>query len=699
MTRLLTPEDVYAITLADDPRIAPDGSRVAFVKAEIDRESYEYRRSIWITPAEGGEARRFTAGPNDSDPRWSPDGKALAFVRAPAGEVKPESEEERDRGKGRPQIWTLPADGGEARQLTFRRHGASNPIWSPDGAAILFTAATGTPDDEESVDAALHGKRIPRVRSIERMWYRTDGRGFNYDLRTHLFTIPAAGGEPEQLTDGDWDDGQPAWSPDGTRIVFVSDRTDERWRWTAGQVWIKDLASGEATRITDEDLGAGSPTWSPDGAWLAFLGAPRRDSGGHTDLYVTPVNPEEGPARLLTQDFVPTAAATCIDDQRAGHGPLPLAWSADGRDIYFLASMRGTVHVYAAQPEGELLPRRVTDGDLHIYDFSLDEARRTLALAISDAVTPGDVYTAPVSGNSEGELRRLTNLNEKLLAEVELATPEEFTYRATDGWELQGWILRPTRAPASENVPAVLEIHGGPAAMYGYSFFMEFQLLAARGYAVVYVNPRGSTGYGRVFSSAVAEDWGGKDYSDVMAGLEAALAKGGIDADRLGVAGGSYGGYMTNWVVGHTDRFKAAVTMRSLANWASFFGISDIGPRFTVDQVGATPWENLGLLMEHSPITYAANIHTPLLILHSDNDLRCPIGEGEQMYAALKYLDRTVKLMRFEGQSHDLSRNGHPRSRVLRLRAIADWFDHYIPATVGANPHREAAEVAAPAHE
>ena len=681
MSRLLTPEDLYAIVLADDPRISPDGSRVAFVKTEIDRESYEYRRSIWIVPATGGETIRFTAGPNDRDPRWSPDGKALAFVRGPAGEVKPENEEERDRGKGQPQLWVLPADGGEARQLTFLRHGASNPVWSPDGTTILFAAATGTPDDEDSVNAALNGKRIPRVRTIERMWYRTDGRGFNYDLRTHLFTIPAAGGEPEQLTDGDWDDGQPAWSPDGGRIAFVSDRTDERWRWTAGQVWVKDLASGEETRITDDEQGAASPAWSPDGTLLAFLGAPRRGSGGHTDLFVTPANPEEGPARLLTRDFVPTAAATCIDDQRAGHGQLPLAWSADGREIYFLASMRGTVHVYAAQPGSDLLPRRVTDGDLHIYEFSLDDARRTLALVLSDPAVPGDVYVTRVSTESEGEgeLRRLTKLNEKLLAEVELAAPEEFTYRAADGWELQGWILRPTRAKSGEEAPAVLEIHGGPAAMYGYSFFMEFQLLAARGFAVIYVNPRGSTGYGRVFSSAVVNDWGGKDYSDVMTGLEAALAKGGIDANRLGVAGGSYGGYMTNWVVGHTDRFKAAVTMRCLSNWASFFGTSDIGPRFTVDQVGAAPWENLDLLMQHSPITYASNIHTPLLILHSDNDLRCPISEGEQLFTLLKYLDRETKLVIFEGQTHDLSRGGHPRSRVIRLNEIVGWFETYIP--------------------
>jgi dipeptidyl aminopeptidase/acylaminoacyl peptidase len=683
MTRALTAEDLYAITLAEDPRIAPDGTRIAFVRVEMDRERYEYRRSIWLVPAAGGEPRRFTAGPNDRAPRWSPDGTQLAFVRAPAGEVKPANAEERERGVGKPQIWLMPVDGGEARQMTFLRYGAGAPEWSPDSQTLLFAAETGTPDDSEAEDAALSAKPLPRVRTIERMWHRMDGRGFNYALRTHLFRMPAAGGEPEQLTSGDWDDGQAKWSPDGTRIAFVSDRTEDRWRWPGPQVWVLDLASGEQTRLSDEALSASSPAWSPDSRQIAFLADPRRHGTGHVDLYVTPANPEDGPARLLTQDFVPTCSDTCIDDQRAGHGDQPVVWSADGREIYFTGSMRGTAHVYAARPASDLLPRRISDGEVHVYAFSLDAARHTLALAISDPVTPGDLYTQPVPASDAPETttepRRVTSLNAALFADVELAVPTELTFRGADNWELQGWVMRPTRARPDERVPAVLEIHGGPAAMYGYSFFFEFQLLAARGYAVVYSNPRGSTGYGRMFSGAVVHDWGGKDYADVMAGLDAALAAGGLDAGRLGVAGGSYGGYMTNWVVSHTDRFKAAVTMRCLANWASFFGTSDIGPFFTVDEVGATPWENLDELMRHSPITYVENIHTPLLILHSDQDLRCPISESMQVFTALKYLNRETRLVIFEGQSHDLSRSGHPRSRVLRLNEILGWFEKYIP--------------------
>src|SRR5579871_450175 len=680
--RPITSEDLYAIELAEDPRISPDGTQVAYVLMTMDRDAYEYRRSIWLASADGGEPRRFTSGPNDTAPRWSPDGRSLAFVRAPASGTKPKSAEERDRGVGQPQIWVIPTGGGEAHQVTFMLHGAGAPVWSPDGKTLLFAAETGTPDDQEVDDAALDGKSIPRVRTITQMWHRLDGHGFMYDLRSHLFTIPAAGGEPQQLTDGDWNDGSPEWSPDGSRIVFTSDRSAERWQWPADSVWTLDVASGACERLTDEALGCGAPSWSPNGETIAFLASPRRYSSGHTDLYTVPAH-AGGEARLLSGDWAANCADTCISDMRAGHGGAHLYWGPDGYHgyrLYLQASLRGSTQVYSVSPRSDLSPQPLTDGAQHVYGFSTTPDCSAMALAITSPVAPGDVYLQRLPAeNASNTQQKLTNLNAKLLSEVALATPEEFSFRGADDWELQGWVMRPPQAQPGELVPTILEIHGGPAAMYGASFFHEFQLLAAQGYAVVYCNPRGSTGYGRDFANAVHFDWGGKDYEDIMAGLDAAIARGGLDANRLGVAGGSYGGYMTNWVVGHSDRFKAAVTMRCVANAASFFGTSDIGWWLAVDEMGATPWENLAQLMQHSPITYVADIHTPLLILHSDNDLRCPISEGEQLFISLKYLGRETKLVRFEGQSHDLSRNGHPRSRVIRLNEITGWFARYLP--------------------
>jgi dipeptidyl aminopeptidase/acylaminoacyl peptidase len=673
MPRRLEPEDLYAVKLVDDPQITPDGQRVAYVVVEIDRKTYEYHRTIWVSDTAQSRPRRYTAGDNDTTPRWSPDGRSMAFVRAPAGEVKPKNEEERDRGVGKPQLWLLTADGGEARQLTWARWGAGDPVWSPDGAVIVYAAEVGGPDDPEAEDASLHEKRVPAVRRIDRLWNRLDGVGWIYERRSHLFSVRTEGGQPKQLTDGDWDDASPAVSPDGRRIAFTSDRTAERWGWPANDIWVLDLTSKALKRLTDETVYAGPPAWSPDGRQLAFGASPRRHEDGYTELMVAEVD-TAGAVRKLTEDFSPTFSDTAIDDQRAGHGGPHLYWSTDGREIYSQAAGRGATLVYAVPAAGGT-PRIVIGGRRRIYALSMDRDRRRIALASSDPSTPGDLFVHDTAGS--GPAARLTELNASLLREVELATPEEFTFKGADGWDIHGWIIRP-QITGGERPPAILEIHGGPMAMYSWSFFFEFQLLASHGYAVVFTNPRGSTGYGRAFSAAVNNDWGGKDFQDIMAGVDAAVANGWIDPDRLGVAGGSYGGYMTNWTIGHTDRFKAAVTMRCVSNMASIFGTGDLDWILTIDSMDAVPWKNLDRLMERSPITYVERMTTPLLILHGDRDLRCPISEGEQLFTALKLLGREVRMVRFEGQSHDLSRSGHPRSRVIRMRHIVSWFISHI---------------------
>src|SRR5256886_2202034 len=559
MTRRLEPEDLYAIKLVDDPQITPDGQRVAYVVVEIDRKTYVYLRTIWVSDTAQSLPRRYTAGDNDTAPRWSPDGGSLVFVRAPAGEVKPKNEEERDRGVGKGQLWLLPADGGEARQLTWARGGAGDPAWSPDGASIVYTAEVGQPDDPEAEDAGLHEKRVPAVRRIDRLWNRLDGVGWIYERRSHLFRIRSEGGTPEQLTNGDWDDGSPAFSPDSRGIAFASDRTAERWSWPANDIWVLDLPSKGLTRLTDETVYAGPPAWSPDGRQVAFTAARRRHEDGYTDLMIADFG-TAGSVRKLTEDFLPTFSDTAIDDQRAGHGGPPLDWPNDGKEVYSRAAGRGSTLVYGVPAAGGT-PRLVIGGQRRIYALSMDRDRRRVALASSDPSTPGDLFLQDSAGGREA---RFTELNASLFREVRLASPQEFTFKGADGWDIQGWIIRPSPLPnpppqAGEGKgepppPAVLEIHGGPMAMYSWSFFFEFQLLASHGYAVVLTNPRGSTGYGRAFSAAVNGDWGGKDFQDIMAGIDAAGLNGWVDPDRVRVGRGSYGGVPAETDGGHTHR-------------------------------------------------------------------------------------------------------------------------------------------------
>mgnify|MGYP001334081522 CR=1 FL=1 len=675
--RTITIEDLYKIAVVSRPRISPDGKQVAYVVTTIDEHKHEYRSAIWLSSTSGGEARRLTGGPaNANDPVWSPDGHWLAFTSERAGEAsRAVGEEQRKQGKDKPQIWLLPIDGGEARQLTFLPHGAHNPVWSPDSRRIAFEAGVG-PLEELNDD----GKPFPQVRVIDRLWYRLDGVGYIYERRNHMFLIERDGGEPVQLTDGDWDESGPAWSPDGTHLAFTSSRSDDRWRTPAPDVYtlaINDGKAGELRCLTDGSLGCLSPSWSPDGRTLALLGALKLRSGGHVDVYTVAADATQAKPTCLTWDFEGSFQDWLNSDLGDEHiAPAPV-WSSDGETLYALAAYRGGTQIFSIARTGAgANPPALTPTAKHVRDFSADRAAGTLALAIGNATRPPEIFVRALHG--DGELRGLTGWNDALCSELQLSEPEYLPYSGVEGWPMDGWILKPPDFDPAKKYPMILQIHGGPHTEFGYGFFHEMQVQAAQGYVVLFTNPRGSSGYGRDFSLTVRGAWGEMDSLDIMAGVDALIAKGYIDESRLGVTGGSYGGFMTNWLVGHTDRFRVAVTDRCVANLASMFGASDVGWEFGEDEFEAVPWENLDRLMKYSPISYVQNIHTPLLIIHSEQDLRCGIEQAEQLFTALKYLGREAQFVRFEGQSHGLSRGGHPKLRLERLRHGSNWFEKYM---------------------
>ncbi len=680
MARSITIEDLYQFKFLSRPRLSPDGRQVAFVVTGIDARKHAYRPSIQVAPVDGGAAKHFIAG-NSRSPAWSPDGRWLAFISDREGEEQERQsggKEAKERGKGKMQVWLIPADGGEARQLTFMPHGAFHPVWSPDSTRLLFSAPVG-PLDEEDED----GKPLPRIRVIDRLAYRLDGVGYIYERRTHLFLIDIPTGEnwqpadPVQLTDGDWDEKDAAWSPDGAQIAFASNRAEDRWQARSPDIYILSLENGqpgELRKMNDSEYTCSSPSWSPDGQTLAFLAAPRRRGAGHVELFTVPVDGSQ-PPRNLSAAFEGSLADWTNSDATDEHIMPAPTWSPDGQILYVLANRRGSSRIYAIPATGtDGEPQTLTPGNFHAMDFSMNA--RAFAVLIESPTHLGEIFIG--STKTPGELRQLTHCNDALFNELQLSTPEYFSYSGEDGWPIDAWLLKPPGFDPSRKYPLIVEIHGGPHSQYGYGFMHEMQLLAAAGYVVLFTNPRGSSGYGRDFALAVRGDWAGKDSLDILAGVDAVIAKGYIDEQRLGVIGGSYGGFMTSWLVGHSNRFRVAVADRSVINRYSFFGSSDIGWEFTDDDLEIPPWEDPERYMRTSPITYVNNIHTPLLIIHSESDFRCGIEQSEQLFAALKWLGREVLFVRFEGQSHGLSRGGHPKLRKERLKHILAWFEGHM---------------------
>jgi dipeptidyl aminopeptidase/acylaminoacyl peptidase len=710
--RGITPEDYYAFEFVGDPHLSPGGRWVAYVVTTVDQRQNRRLSQVWLGATDGSRPPRqlTTSTQSSSSPRWSPDGRTLAFLssrpsndpapsQGPAqsspptqtnaqGTSQPAQASPQASGTPAPasspatagtattpgvssaqqtaaadsqpraQVWALSLEGGEARRVTNLKNGVGNFDWSPDSTRLVVTTRTGPSDAKAPSSDVRHYKHTS---------YKFNDTGWFDDKRSHVWVVEVQTGAARQITSGDeWNDSDPQWSPDSTRIAFVSDRTGKAFDESRNtDVWVVPAGGGALTKISDHDEEDSSPRWSPDGKQIAFTG--RVQERDHPKIYVAPAT-GGAPSRNVAPelDLIPSN----------------LTWAEGGRALYFETGVRGEYQLFRADVrDGKL--RQVTKGARAIHFVDVDDSARRLVYASNDFKHMDDLYTSDLDGSNE---RKLTNLNARLWPQLQLADVERMTYKGADGWDVDGFMVKPLGWREGKKYPLVLSVHGGPAGQYGVDWYQEFQVYAAHGWAVFFCNPRGSTGYGQKFERAIEGEWGRNDYTDVMNGVEAALAKyPWIDRERLGVTGGSYGGYMTNWIVGHTNIFKAAVTLRSVVNFVSDEGTRD-GAYGHKEDFDGDLFEKFDMYWERSPLKYAANVKTPILILHSDNDYRVPLEQGEQWFRALKHYGATAEFVIFPRENHNLTRTGEPKHLVESLNWQLYWFERYLDGNMSATP-------------
>ena len=687
--RPISETDLFKFVWAADPQISPNGAQVAYVLVSVNEDKDRYETQVYVVPADGSAPPRpLTSGRNDRSPRWSPSGREIAFVRTP----------EPVDGKSKPaQVYLISMDGGEARALTDAPKGAASPVWSPDGRTIAFLS---TPDSasasaQAKADSArkiatdsTSTKHMSDVRVITRAQYRWNGGGYtDPTAHSHIWTVPATigvtGALPsfKQITFGDFDEGEPVWSPDGSRLYYTSNRRLEPYYESrSDELYSVPANGGASVKVTSIDGGIGSIALSPDGKRIAFTGAvnakPLRFYD-EPDLFVADAAPGSR-ARNLTTSYDFDVEGGLSGDQhppRAGAGG-GLTWSRDGKSVIVVTTENGRANLKRfSTSDGKV--DSVTTGDQDVIAYTATADGSKIVALISTAVNIGDLYVVDAS-SARPALRKITRVNDALFSALDLSSPEEFWYKSFDGRRIQGWILKPPHFDASKKYPLILEIHGGPNAAYGSTFTHEFLWMAAKGYVVLYTNPRGSTSYGQDFGNIIQFHYPGDDYKDLMAGVDEVLKRGYVDSTRMGVTGGSGGGVLTNWTVTQTHRFAAAVSQRSIADWSGFWYTADF-TLFNPTWFRAAPWEDPKGFAEVSPITYVANVTTPLMLIEGEADMRTPPADGgEQMFRALKYLHKPTVMVRFPDETHELSRSGKPWHRVERLRHIVGWFDRYL---------------------
>jgi len=696
--RPITEKDLFDFVWIGDPQISPDGSRVAFVRVAVNEKKEGYNTSIWSVPVAGGEApHQLTKGDHDSTPRWSPDGKFLLFLRAIEKEGKPESA----------QLAILPTSGGDSFVFTDLPKGAGNPLWAPDGKTIAFTSETNTEDlakqeKKKSTSAKPTADKLQQagdtaehesdIRLITRAVYRQDNEGYadpKHPTHIWIVTAPHSAEEkvkPRQLTTGRFDEESAIWSKDGSQIYFTSSRIDEPYyELPRTDLYSIARAGGNPVKITTIDLNtqfgpdSGALSLNPDGKQVAFVASTTQPINSYTqpDLWVLDLLQNAKP-RNLTANFdfdVPGFVIADSAPPRASGRNAPI-WTSDGKSLIEVYAKEGKANValfdaatgsvkdLTSGNQGVMSFRATPDGSKLIYIVSTPT--RINDLFVLDRATPG---ASP---------KQLTHINDELFAKLNLTEPEEIWYDSFDGKHIQAWLQKPPDFDAHKKYPLILNIHGGPHTAYGYIFDHEFQWMAAKGYVVLYPNPRGSTSYGEDFANIIQYHYPGDDYKDLMASVDDAIKRGYINDKKLGVTGGSGGGLLTNWVVGQTSRFAAAVAQRDIASWEDWWYSGDF-TLFQPNWFKAPPFEEADDYRARSPISYINNVKTPMMFILGETDYRTPPSAGgEQMFRALKFRKIPTVMVRFPNESHELSRSGQPWHRVERLQHIVGWFDHWL---------------------
>jgi dipeptidyl aminopeptidase/acylaminoacyl peptidase len=667
-------DDLYRLPWIEDVQLSRDGRMLAYVQVSVDRVNNTYRRTIYVATTDGGIPRRFTSGRKaDHSPRWSPDGRRLAFV----------SQRDDERG----QIYLIALDGGEAQQLTKAPHGANAPAWSPDGKQLAFLARVNeaertsenqgeTPD--EAVDA-WQARRLteqrkhdeeqrndPRV--ISRLPYRS-GTSFFDDRRSHIYLVELPEGDVTELppmrriTDGDLHYAAPNWMPDGQSILTTATRDPEADSIFAYYDVLRvPVDGGKPAILTAAGFSCFDPQASPDGTLIAFSRLPedRLLAAGNRVAVI----PAEG------GDAVEITLHTDLNVEH-------FRWQPDGQGVYFQAGWRGDASIYTTGVPGTAAYKHsstLVGGKRLISDFDVAQDG-TIAFIAGSMYNPCELFLR----RPDGSELQITRLNEQLLAERRVAPGEELLYNAPDGAEVQGWVLYPPDFDPQQRYPLAIHIHGGPHIMWGPGFrsmWHEWQVSAAQGYIVFFCNPRGSEGYGEQWRDGIRKRWGEADADDIHAGIDALIERGYVDPDRVAVTGGSYGGFMTTWLISHSDRFACAVSARGVYNLFSQHSTSDAHELIEIEFDGF-PWEIQEELWDHSPIAHAHKITTPLLILHGELDYRVPVSEAEQLFAILRRQKKTVEMVRYPRAGHDLTRSGEPRHRADHMQRTLAWFERF----------------------